>query len=275
MTELLIRRIVVACDAVCELAPALETATRLAAHWGASLHGVFLEDPALREAAGLPFVHQVTLPAGRPQSFEPADVEDLFHSLSRRAEQALAQAAATLGLASTFSVTKDMAGRADIGGEGGDLVILQATARPIAGRFRLPSRWSRLPYRASHPVLLMRADPSAGRSVVLLHDPASRAAGQSLAAAAELAAINKRRLVILARPGTDTEALKRSVAAVSEPVAAHLRTERADSLTDVSESRLAALDTGLLVIDATAGDGETAALERIAARTPADVLMMR
>jgi hypothetical protein len=64
MSELAIRRVVVACDAVCELRPAIETATRLAAHLHASLHGVFLEDPGLRLAAGLPFVQQVTLSPG-------------------------------------------------------------------------------------------------------------------------------------------------------------------------------------------------------------------
>src|SRR5689334_15749800 len=55
MTKPSIRRIVIACDAVCELGPAIEVGAAIAAHWRASLHGLFIEDPALLQAAALPF----------------------------------------------------------------------------------------------------------------------------------------------------------------------------------------------------------------------------
>jgi len=275
MSELTVRRVVVACDAVCEFGAAIERATQLAAHWHASLHGVFLEDPGLREAAALPFVRQLTLPTGTHQSFEVADVEELCRGLAGRARQALADAAGRLGLDFTFAVAEAETAETGLAEGDQDLLILQATARPFAGELRLPSRWSRVPYRAARPVLLLRGDRSAGRAVVLLYDPASRAAQASLAAAAEMALLNQRRLVVLAKPEADAAALRGAIAELSPALAAQARIETLSDLGAVSEARLAELGTALLVIDATAGDGEAGALERLVDRARADVLLMR
>lgn len=272
MSQLRVQRVVVACDAVCELTPAIETATRLAAHWHARLHGLFLEDPGLRQAAALPFVQQVTLSTGTPQSFELAEMEQAFRSISRRAERRLGEAAARLGLDWSFSVGGEV-----LPGSGAetDFLVLQATARPFAGQYRLPSRWSSLLYRAMHPVLLLRGDPKAGHAVVLLFEPGSKAARRSLAAAAELASINQRRLTVLARTGADAEKIRRWVAETSPSVAAQSRIELLADPAAIDDGKLAALDIGLLVLDATAGDGEEAMLERTIARTRADVLLVR
>ena len=223
MSELAIRRVVVACDAVCELGPAIETATRLAAHWHASLHGVFLEDPGLRLAAGLPFVQQITLLPAGPESFELAEIEGQFRSIARRAERTLAEAAARFGLDWSFSLKRQTSFETGLGGTEADLLVLQAQARPFAGQFRLPSRWAKLLYQARHPVLLLHGERPAGGSVVLLLDPTTPAAPKSLAAATEMAALNRRPLIVLTKELADPAEIRRAVAAVSEAVSAKSR----------------------------------------------------
>ncbi len=143
MSELAIRRVVVACDAVCDLGPAIETATRLAAHWHASLHGVFLEDPGLRLAAGLPFVQQVTLSPAGPESFELAEIEEQFRGIARRAERTLAEAAARFGLDWSFSLEPQTPSETGLGGR-----------RPIS--------WSCRPRRGPSPA--SSVCPRAGQS---------------------------------------------------------------------------------------------------------------
>jgi K+-sensing histidine kinase KdpD len=92
-----IGRIVVSLDAASEIATAIDTAARLAAHWKAQLHGVFVEDEDLLNLAGLPFARQITLQSGA----EPLTVEDVERHLraaADRARRALATAAARHGV---------------------------------------------------------------------------------------------------------------------------------------------------------------------------------
>ncbi len=223
MSELAIRRVVVACDSACELGPTIETATRLAAYWGAGLHGVFLEDPDLRRMAGLPFVRQIALPSGAVAGFGPSEVEAHFRSISRRAQRLLAEAASRLNLAWSFSVEpEDLAGPA-VHDPGPDLLVLPARARPFAGHYRLPSRWVRLPYRTAHSVLLLRGGKAAGDRVVLLLDPTTKGARRSIIAAAEMAAFNRWPLVILAKEPADAEEIRRAASMVSRAVALQSR----------------------------------------------------
>jgi hypothetical protein len=156
-----------------------------------------------------------------------------------------------------------------------DLLILQAQARPFAGQFRLPSRWRKLPYQARHPVLLLRGDRPAGRSVVLLLDPAARAAPRSIAAATEMAALNRRPLIVLAKEPADPVEIRRAVAATSKAVAAQCRVERVADLTAINAHKLGDLGAELLVVDVSAGIDAATSLEGLISHTPADVLLVR
>lgn len=276
MTDFTVRRVVVACDAICELDVAIETATRLAVHWHASVLGVFLEDSALRTAASLPFVRQVTLSPGASESLDPSDLEQQFRSMAGQAQRKLAAAASRLGLDWSFSEQGEEFSQQGIGDFRSDLLVIETYARAFAGQFKLPSHWAKLPYRTKLPVLLLRGNRQAGRNVVVLFDPAVRAAMRSLTAAAEMAAFGRRRLVVLAKEPVDEAGVRSAIAAVAGPgVAAQCRIQPCRNPTAISEQTLTSLDAGLLVIDATAGDGEAADLEALVARTTGDVLLVR
>jgi hypothetical protein len=274
MSEFRVHRIVVACDPICELDSAIETASRLAVRWNARLQGVFLEDASLRQAAALPFVRQVTLTGRMAESFEPSDIEQQFRLMAREIERKLSSAALRLGLEWSFSVEQALFEQ-DNEDSPGALIVMESHARAFAGQFRLPSAWAKLPYRVKLPVLLLRGNPNAGHPVVLLLDPAARAAARSLTAAVEMAVLGQRQLIVLAKAPAAEAEIRKAVAEISPAVAARCRVESCKDVAEVSEHRLAALDTGLLVIDATAGDGAAAALEDLAQRTAADVLLIR
>ena len=108
---------------------------------------------------------------------------------------------------------------------------------------------------------------------MLLFDPATRATHRSLAAAAELAAPNQHRLIVLAKAPADPAEIRRAIAEVSQSATAQCRIEILADLLSVKDRKLAVLDTGLLVVDATAGD--VIALESLLARASGDVLLVR
>ena len=202
-----------------------------------------------------------------------AEIEGQFRSIARRAERTLAEAAARFGLDWSFSLKRQTYFETGLGGTEADLLVLQAQARPFAGQFRLPSRWAKL-LSARHPVLLLHGERPAGGSVVLLLDPTTPAAPKSLAAATEMAALNRRPLIVLTKELADPAEIRRAVAAVSEAVAAQCRVEHVADPYAVEVRKLGDLGAGLLVVDASA-DAATAALRGLIAHIPADVLLVR
>ena len=272
MSKLAIRRVVVACDAACELGPSIETASRLAAYWRVSVHGVFLEDPNLRLAAGLPFVQQVTQLSGRSEPFDAAQVEEQVRGLARLAERVLAEAATRLGVDWSFSAEPQ---EPSLGGKETDLLVIQAEARPFGGPFRLASRGAKLSDQANSPVLLLRGERPVGRSVVLLLDPDSSGAQRSLAAATDMAALRRCRLFVLAKGSADQDEIRRAVAPLSEAVAARCQVKHVADLSAISPRQLRDLEAGLVVVDTVADSTRRAKKESPIPDAPVDVLLVR
>lgn len=275
MTEFVVRRVVIACDAVCENSGAIETAARLAARWEAALHGIFVEDPGLLQLAGLPFTRQVSLGSAGSEAFDEASVEQSFLALAERTRAALETAARQRGIPWSFSVVRDNPSAIALSDEGRDLLIVEGMTRPFGGHLRLESQWSEMPYETHQPVLLVRGGTGKG-SVMALVQSGDDGARLTVAAAAKLAEGDHRRLtVLLAAPDINVAAINDWVRAVSPAVASRCRVEVISQEPEALTRALAGHDGDLLVIDADPGVNTPALLKNLVARTKADVLFVR
>lgn len=274
MTDPAIRRIVIACDAVCELGPAIEAAAALAAHWRASLHGLFVEDPALLHAAALPFTQQVNLAQGISEALEPEHLERELVALAGQARRWLEDVAGRRGLEWSFSVRREDPATMALAVDEADLLILQACARPIGGQFQLDSRWLSIAYDAPQSVLLLRDDGHRGGAIVVPVDRASGGARRAVVAAAEMAGIADGPIVLLAGAGAPAAAeMQGWVRDVSAAAARRCRieTQPAADLQD----QLSRCGGRLLVLDADPADSDKDRLRSIVASTRCDVLLVR
>jgi nucleotide-binding universal stress UspA family protein len=194
-----IDRVVVPLDAAGENRTAIDTAARLAARAKAPLHGVFVEDEDLLHLASLPFARQVTLGAGA-EPFTTADVELALRAAAERAQGELRAAANRHRVKCSFEVVRGAASLALSGASARDLVVAGALTRPVAGDFRLACRWWPTIAAAPGPFLLARHAWSESGSVVLLLHDRGGAAARLLAAAAQLAEADERKLTVICPP---------------------------------------------------------------------------
>src|SRR5271169_7081472 len=150
-----IGRVVISLDAAAEGVTAIETAARLAARANAPLHGIFVEDEDLLGLANLPFARQVTLGAGtEPLTVERVELQ--LRAAAERARQAIAAAAERHAVVWSFEGVRGSLQSALCGVSEGDLVVASALSRPIAGQFRLESRWWAAINAANGPLLMTR-----------------------------------------------------------------------------------------------------------------------
>jgi nucleotide-binding universal stress UspA family protein len=96
------RRIVVALDASTASLAALEAAAVLAAHRGAELVGVFVEDQNLFRCAGYPFAYEIDAVSGEVRRFCPESLRETLTALAMEAKRALEEEARRTGLRSQF-----------------------------------------------------------------------------------------------------------------------------------------------------------------------------
>jgi nucleotide-binding universal stress UspA family protein len=187
-----IERIVVPLDAVSENATAVGTAARLAAHWKAHLHGVFVEDEDLLNLAGLPFARQVTLHSGA-QPLTAKEVEGYFRVAADTARRALAAAAARHRVKSSFEVVRGSPMGELLGTSERDLIVACSVTRPIGAHFRVECRWwSSVGIAPGSFLLTQRPWSSVGSVLALLRDrePASVRLLEAAALLAEVRAVS-------------------------------------------------------------------------------------
>jgi hypothetical protein len=276
MSEPSIRRIVVACDAVCAVGPAIETGAAIAAHWRASLHGLFVEDPALLQVAALPFTQQINLSQGISEALEPEHLERQLVALAGQARGWLETVARRRGLEWSFSVRREDPASMALTADEADLLILQATARPVGGQFQLDSRWLAAAYDAPQSVLLLRDDDRPGGPIVVPVDAASAGARRAVAAAAEMAGMSNRPIILLAGAGAPAEAeMLGWIRDVSPPAARRCRVEPLPAAVGDLAERVARLDGRLLVLNADLTESDKDRLRAIASSTRCNVLLVR
>ena len=274
MAEMTVRRVVIACDAACNIVLAVRSAAALAARWNATLHGVFLEDENLYRLAALPFGRQVTLSSPVvSEKISAADLEKLSPAMGAAMRRALAEAAAERGIAWSFGIVRDLPTMAALSGIDADLLVVESVSRPFAGSWRPPSAWGKLTGESARTVLIRRqAHDGQGPVLVLTGSSARR---DRLLASAVTVADPGDDIVVLVGDGSPsaidaaTEAAKR----LTTPQRRSFRLEAAPTDMAGLLRRIDRLQPGLIVVDAGEANGD--AVRDLLIGTSCDVLLVR
>lgn len=274
MAELTVRRVIVACDAVCDIRPAVEEAAALAARWHAALHGVFLEDENLYRLAALPFGRQISLSSlGASESFAAADLEKLSSALGSAMRQALAEVAARRGLTWSFGTLRDLPTVSAMAGIEGDLLIVESAARPFAGSWRPRSPWDQLAEEPARPILLRRRG-SVGRRIVLVLVSNGTDWERTLGAGFAMAGGDEEIVVLVGETAAvGMEAVRRSAERFAAAWGRKFQVKSASADGGALLRSVQRLDPSLIVMDSRGADGVT--MRALMAATRCDVLLMR
>lgn len=136
------RRVVILCDATCDIRLAVTEATALAARFGVGVHGIFLDDENLRRLADLPFGQPVSLSsASFTEEFSAETAATLSAALGAAMRRTLAETAAAAGLPWTFGSMRDLPAAAALVAETGDILLVEGEMRPFLGTWRPRSMW--------------------------------------------------------------------------------------------------------------------------------------
>jgi len=274
MTDFVVSRVVIACDAVGENVSGIELAATLAAAWNAALYGVFVQDEGLLNLAALPFARHVTASGEVTGEMDENTVVHHFLAHADRTRAALEAAAREHALSYSFSVVRGQLTPATLPMEERDLLVIEEESRPFAGSFRLDSRLLAASFEMHRPVLLVRNAGKRKDGVVALVQQAGPSAERVISAAAEIARAGDYGLtMLLAGEGLQaTEALE-IVRRVAPKLAARARLEAA-TLESAALARVADA-ASVLVVDADSAINDARSLKELTARTRANLLFIR
>lgn len=271
-----IERVLVALDATADSRSVIDTAMRLAAGVKAPLHAVFVEDGDLLSLAGLAVARQV-IPGTGAGPLTTDEVELHLRAAASRAREAILVAARTLALECSFEIVRGAAEAALSSASARDLVVAGALARPVAGHFRVESRWLAALDLMPGPFLLACEGPKASSGVVALLPEQSAASGRLLQAAARIAQFSGGSLTLICPPAlAKAEDFTKWVGAQIEPSTIRPRIEAASPGEPAAlQARIAELGCGLLAIGAGTAESGVARLREWTGQLDCDVLIVR
>jgi hypothetical protein len=267
-------RLVVVLDAASDHRAALNAAARLAARWGAPLHGLFVKDDELIRLARLPFARQVTLGVGA-EPLTPPQAERQMRVYAERARQELAAAARRHGVDWSFETAQVPPDGDVMVAATGDFMVTGIASRPIGGHFRIECRWwSARPASAS--LLYAHHNRRERGTVVAVLRNREPAAERLLEIAARLAAADDEALTVICPPELADSAgftawLHRSLA--GHPVETELDVAPADAAAVIR--RIASLDCHLVAVEDGATLAQPERLRELLAKTACDVVVVR
>jgi len=274
MSDLVVSRVVIACDAVGENLSGIELAATIASAWNAALHGIFVQDEGLLNLAALPFARQVTASGEVTRYGDESAVVHHFTAHADRTRVALEAAAQAHAVACSFAVVQGHLALETLPMEERDLLVIEAESRPFAGTFRLDSRLLAASFAAHRPVLLVRNTGKRRDGVVALVQQAGPSAERVISAAAGIAQSGDYGLtLLLAGESLQTTEAVEILRRISLKLAARCQIEHA-SLHSLLLQGLAR-EGGILVVDADAAINDASALKELAARTSANILFLR
>lgn len=274
MIDPIIKRIVIACDAVGENVASIEAAAQLAVAMNAALRGVFVQDEGLLSWAALPFARNVGEAGEAHEVADEATILRQFEAYAVRVRTAVETAARTHAIGWSFDVVRGQSTLATLSIGDQDLLVIEGSSRPFAGRFRLGSRWLAEAFQAHGSVLLVRNAREWKEGVVALLRGSGKSAERVAAVAAGVAHAGNRRLTVLvAGDEPELEAVRGWVRAVSELLASRCRIER---LAFPKSLPPEAVEGGaLLVVDADPSVNDAASLRGLLDATQGDILFLR
>jgi hypothetical protein len=272
MSEPAIRRVVIACDAACEIGGAVSKAAALAARWRVPMHGIFLENENLLRLAELPFSRQVSLSFPEvSQSLQPDELAGLLSALAANMRRVLADVAARAGLGWTFAVVRDLPSVAALAAIKGDILVIEASARPFSGSWGPRSLWESIAGDCNG-IVLLRRDEAAGDGRVALVLRAAAGEHERILGTGLMLARPRDQIVILSigEPESGQEAaVKRYLASQGFPNASLERVT--EDSADIGR-RLRGLNVRLVVIEPSAL--ASTELRAVIADTHCDVLLV-
>ncbi len=270
-----IERVLVALDATAENRIAIDTAVQLAAHAKKPLHAVFVEDVELLSLVALSVARQFVPGAGGAR-LTLEEVELQLRAAADRAREDLFEAARGHALECSFEVVRSASETALVIASDRDLVVAGALARPVAGRFRIDSRWLAALQLAPAPVLLARERRDPSRGVAALLRERSPGSGRLLQSAARIAEFGSRPLTVICPPALAAAGdFARWVDEQIKPSIVRPRIEAAPGERAALYARIAELDCGLLAIGTGAAEGGSERLRELTDRLSCDVLFVR
>lgn len=277
MADRPVRRIVVVCDAACDMQVAVEEAAVLATRWSAALHGVFFEDENLYRLAALPFGREVTLASAVTADLDATKLSELSAAAGAAMRRALADASARLSLDWSFETLRDLPSAAALAAIEGDMLVVEGFARPFSGSWAPPSIWGIAPQDQSRPLLIRRRPQTGSGDIVVLMDP--REEGDGILPSALSMAGPTQPIVILVRDGApadlafiERKARERMAAATAEPAGRVIKVEAAPADPAALLKRIARLKPDLIAV--AAGQGDNHLVRDVLAGTRCDVLLV-
>jgi hypothetical protein len=270
-----IARVVVRLDAASETHAAIDTAARLAARAKATLHGVFVEDEDLLNLAGLPFAHQVTLGAGAERLTTKA-AELHLRAAAETARKELVVAATRHRIGCSFDIVRGSAAAFLSFASAGDLVVAAGVSRPVAGHFRVATRWWSAVEVTPGPLLLVRHAWSARGGIVVLLREKSAAASRLVAAAAQIAHAADSALTIVSPPAVaGANGFQKWLTDRLGGLSVQLTVEVAPDEPTALLQRIAELDCRLLAVEAGFVEDGGDWLRQLVEHVACDILLAR
>jgi hypothetical protein len=169
----------------------VRAAAELAQMLGIALHGVFVQDEALSELAGLPFIREFRLGTGAWQRLDRHRLAEEQRSAAAEARRLLDEAAAALGVTQLFEIIGgDPALFIATSSQAGDIIVVAQPRLPAERLVHATARWLEAAHACAASVMLVpqvtvrRAGPVAA-VVCAESDPAVGIAARIAAAAGE------------------------------------------------------------------------------------------
>ena len=196
--ELVIRRILVALDTSPHSMAALETATRLAALFGAELLGVYVEDIDLLRASELPFARETKLRSGARRRLGMEQIERELRSQATLAQRALTDSADRARVRWSFRISRGtVVSELVMAASEMDLIILGKSGWSPIERRRLGSTARALLSEAPRPALVLEQGTQLRPPLAVVCD-GSELGHKALKLAATMAERERSHLILLA-----------------------------------------------------------------------------
>lgn len=249
------RRVLIALDSAARCEVLLDTAARLAGHLRAELEALFVEDADLVRLAGLPFVREVGR-QGTPRGLDPDQMQRVLADHAAEVERLLGESARRAQLQWRFQIARGRLLQELLSASAeGDLVLLARRGlQPVEAMRR-----ARLAVAA--PVLVVWQDSPAGR--------------HALAAAADIAELESRPLLVLVAASGPSAAARlwqavRSALGDFRGVAAYRQLPDLGPATLAEAARIEGADRLVQALPSSAEE-----LEMLSSRLPCPLVLVR
>jgi hypothetical protein len=269
-----IERVLLALDAAAETRGAIETAARLAARAGVRLHAVFVEDEALLTLADLSVARHVVAGAGVVR-LSAREVELQLRAAADHTRESVLIAARQHAVECSFEIVRGAAETALAAASERDLVVAAALVRPVAGHFRVESRWLGAHGRAPGPFLLAREGGLERGGVAVLLRERRPASGRLVRAAARMAELSNGSLTVIGPPGlAAADGFARWIEDEIGSAAVQPHIESAPAELGELQQRLAELGCGVIAIGVDAAEGGLQRMRELTERLGCSVLIV-